>query len=337
MWAKLLTLAAQLIYMRLIPVCLTAFVLLLASCKGDKKVKTQADDDITLKEFVGFFPVATFPYTINDTVLNRKEKDSLKISLVAFKTFVPDSVFSRYFGTKGKTKLFPLVKGKDSDENIFLFIKSVAAGKKAYVFCFTKDLKYINSKEIAETDKEPSYRRYCEVNKNMNFKIVTETKRPGEQSDIKEDNFFLDNSGQFRTAVVLSNKDLSDEIPVNPIDTLPRKNKYSADYAQDKKNIVSVRDGANPKNCLFFIHFSRNDGECTGELKGKAEFIAPNRARFTDKTGPCGIEFTFTTTSVNIKETGGCGNYRGITCFFEGTYAKKKEPVKPKEKKKKKK
>lgn len=328
---------SQLIFMRLIPVCLAAIILLLTSCNGNKKVKTQADDDITLKEFVDFFPRATFPYTINDTVLNRKEKDSLRISLVAFKTFIPDSVFTRYFGAKPKAKLFPLVKGKDSDENIFLFIKSLAAAKKAYVFCFTKNLRYINSREIAETDKDPSYRRYCEVSKNMNFKIVTETKKPGEQVDIKEDNLFLDNSGHFRTAVIVSNKDLSDEVPVNPLDTLPRKNKFSADYLQDKKNIVSIRDGMNSKTCLFFIHFSKNDGECMGELKGKAEFTSPNKAMFTDKTGPCGIEFIFTNSTVTIKETGGCGNYRGITCFFEGSYTKKKEPVKPKEKKKKKK
>ncbi|MGE5108242.1 MAG: hypothetical protein ACM3H8_11900, partial [Sphingobacteriales bacterium] len=216
----------------------------------------------------------------------------------------------------------------------FLFIKSVAAGKKGYVFCFTSKLEYINSKEIAETDKDPNYRRYCEVNKNMNFKIVEE-KKVGDHFDIKEDNFFLDNSGQFRTAVILSNKDLSDVVPTNPIDTLPRKNKYSADYAQDKKNIVSVRDGATAKDFFFFIHFSKQNGDCTGELKGKAEFVAANKAVYTDKTGPCKIIFIFSAKNVSIREEG-CGSYRGITCFFEGTYLKKKEPVKPKVSKKKK-
>lgn len=321
--------------MRLIPVIVTCCFVLLVSCKGNKKIKTQSDDDITIKEFVTFFPEAIFPYTINDITLNKKESDSLKISMTAFKTFVPDSVFSKYFGGKQKYKLFPLAKGKDSDENIFLFIKSAAAGKKAYVFCFTKKFEYINAREIAETDKDPNYRQYCEVNKNMNFKIVRETNRGGGQLDIKEDNFFLDNSGQFRTAVIISNKDLSDEVPVNPIDTLPKKNKYSADYAQDKKNIVSVRDGASNKECLFFIHFSRQNGDCMGELKGKAVFISPGKARYTDKAGPCTIDFNFTASSVGIKETGGCGSYRGITCFFEGSYAKRKEPVKPKVKKKK--
>ena len=320
--------------MRRIPVMFATLLFLLIGCKDDKKIKTQANDDISLAEFVGFFPSASFPYTISDSLLNKKENDSLKISLVAFKSFIPDSVFSKYFGAKSKAKLFTLAKGEDSDKNIFLFIKSVAAGKKGYVFCFTKKMLYINSKLIAETDKDPDYRRYCEVNKSMNFKIVEE-KKAGDHFDTKEDNFFLDNSGQFRTAVIISNKDLSNEVPVNPIDTLPRKNKYSADYAQDKKNIVSVRDGATPKDCLFFIHFSKQNGGCTGELKGKAEFVSASKAVYTDKSGPCRIEFIFSNNNVSIREEG-CGSYRGITCFFEGKYLKKKEPVKPKVSKRKK-
>ena len=319
--------------MRLIPVITGFFFLVLVSCKGDNKIKTQADDEITLKEFVSFFPQANYPYTIGDSVLNRKEKDSLRISTRAFKSFIPDSIFSKYIGAKSKAKLFPLAKGKDSDENIFLFVKSVAAGKKAYVFCFTKKLDYINAKEIAETDKDPNYRQYCEVNKNMNLKIVEE-KKADDHFDTKEDNYFLDKSGQFRTAVIISNKDLSDEVPVNPIDTLSKKNKYSADYLQDKKNIVSIRDGANAKECFFFIHFSKQNGGCTGELKGKAAFVSATKAVFTENTGLCRVTFIFSTANVNISEEG-CGSYRGIICFFEGAYTKKKEVVKPKVSKKK--
>lgn len=320
--------------MQRIPVLVTCLWLVTLSCKDNKKIKTPANDAISLVELVSFFPEAKFPYTVSDSILNKKETDSLKISMVAFKSFIPDSVFTKYFGAKSKTKLFPLAKSADNDKNIFLFIKSVAAGKKGYVFCFTKKFAYINSKEIAETDKDPNYRQYCEINKSMNFKIVEE-KKNGDHFDIKEDNFFLDNSGQFRTAVILSNKDLSDEVPTNPIDTLPRINKYSADYAQNKKNIVSVRDGVTAKDFLFFIHFSKQNGDCTGELKGKAAFVSAGNAVYTDKSGPCKINFAFSNKTVSIREEG-CGLYRGITCFFEGTYLKKKEPAKPKPLKKKK-
>lgn len=318
--------------MRLLPVIITC-LLAGISCNENKKNKSLADADLTLPELVSFFSPANFPYRINDSLLTKKENDSSAISIEAFKTFIPDSVYTRYFGKKMKPKLVPLAKGTDSDKNIFLFVKSESPSRKAFVFCFTPKLAYINAMMVAETDKANNYRQYCEVSKNMNFKLVQERKT-GDKTDSKENNYFLDNSGQFRTAVIINTKDLSDEVPVNPIDTLPGKNKYSGDYLQDKKNIVSVRDGANAKFFLFFIHFSKQKGECTGELKGRGEFIGNNKGMFTDKNGPCKIYFDFTSTRVSIREEG-CGSYRGITCFFEGSYLKKKEPVKPKEKKKK--
>jgi hypothetical protein len=36
------------------------------------------------------------------------------------------------------------------------------------------------------------------------------------------------------------------------------------------------------------------------------------------------VEFTFTGGKVTMKEKGGCGAYRDIQCFFEGSYWKKK-------------
>jgi hypothetical protein len=45
------------------------------------------------------------------------------------------------------------------------------------------------------------------------------------------------------------------------------------------------------------------------------------------------LEFNFTAKTVSMKEVQGCGNYRDIKCFFDGTYVRKKE--KPKATKKK--
>jgi hypothetical protein len=51
---------------------------------------------------------------------------------------------------------------------------------------------------------------------------------------------------------------------INPIDTLQKKNKFSADYVKDKMNIVSIRDDSKAGRINFFIHFDRNNGDCTG-------------------------------------------------------------------------
>jgi hypothetical protein len=116
---------------------------------------------------------------------------------------------------------------------------------------------------------------------------------------------------------------------INPIDTFPRKNKWSADYTNGPMNLVSVRDGRRNDRISFFIHFDKNNGECTGELKGEAIIRSSNTAEFKVDGDPCVLSFNFSSSSVRLKETEGCGNHRGMQCLFDGSFTKKKE-TKPK-------
>src|SRR5690606_27646293 len=110
---------------------------------------------------------------------------------------------------------------------------------------------------------------------------------------------------------------------INPIDTFSQGNKYSGDYVVDKKNLVSVRDGKDTTEIVFFVHFEKNKGECVGELKGVADFVSSTKAQYKEAGSPCIIEFTFTGSKVTINEVEGCGSHRGINCFFNGVYPKK--------------
>jgi hypothetical protein len=104
---------------------------------------------------------------------------------------------------------------------------------------------------------------------------------------------------------------------------MARSNKISGYYVKDKKNLISIRDGSKPGKILFFIHFEKNNGECVGELKGEASVIKPNLAQYAAAGDPCSLEFGFASNKLSIKELQGCGNYRGVRCFFEGSYPKK--------------
>ena len=99
---------------------------------------------------------------------------------------------------------------------------------------------------------------------------------------------------------------------INPIDTLPRKNKYSADYGSGKMNLVSIRDGRKNGRIRFFVHFEKNNGQCTGELKGEAMFRSANTAEYREDGDPCILNFIFSSGSVSLKEEGGCGSRRGL-------------------------
>jgi hypothetical protein len=113
---------------------------------------------------------------------------------------------------------------------------------------------------------------------------------------------------------------------INPIDTLQKKSKFSADYIKDKMNIVSIRDHGEPGRLNFFIHIDRYNGDCTGELKGIANFTSANVAVYRQRGDACVLQFNFSSSSVTLKEVDACGAHRQLKCSFDGNFPRKKEP-----------
>ena len=149
-------------------------------------------------------------------------------------------------------------------------------------------------------------------------------------------NIYIYNSGANIFTLILTepNEEAITTI-FNPIDTLARKNKFSGDYVKDKRNFIAVRDGKKESELLFFVHFEKDKGECTGELKGTAKIASGKIARYQEVGNPCSIEFTFNSSNIVMKEVQGCGSYRDIKCFFEGSYIRKKKAIQKNQKKKK--
>jgi hypothetical protein len=111
---------------------------------------------------------------------------------------------------------------------------------------------------------------------------------------------------------------------INPIDTLPAKTKWAADYTNGKTNLVSIRDGKNAGLVNFFIHFEKNNGACNGEIKGEATMKTPNTAEYHEEGDPCILKFIFTSSSVQLQEIEGCGSKRPVDCSLNGSFTKKK-------------
>ncbi|MEO6914286.1 MAG: hypothetical protein ABI151_00390, partial [Chitinophagaceae bacterium] len=97
------------------------------------------------------------------------------------------------------------------------------------------------------------------------------------------------------------------------------------DYTRDKRNIVSIRDGRKPGKLAFFVHFQKDNGDCSGELKGEADVRSPKIAVYRAQGNPCELEFLFDGNKVTLREVAACGSYRDIRCFFEGSFNRKKE------------
>lgn len=293
------------------------------ACRDKKKISLKGDEAVDVKDFIQSFPEVTLPFTVSDTTVNKKTNDSSLIAYAIYTQFVPDSVLKKDFG-KSKPKLYQLGRVKEKRRETYLFVKAAFGAKKVgYLVTFGKDNEYLNSLPLIKTGGNYSS-MYGSLDKKFQITTYRERKTKSGVLTFKR-NVFIYNSASNDFTLILTepNEEIMEDI-INPIDTLSQKNKFTGDYPVNKKNFISFRDGKNASEILFFTHFEKNKGECVGEIKGTARFVSAKMARYKENGNPCTLEFSFTSGAVVMKEVEGCGSYRDIKCFFDGTYPKKK-------------
>lgn len=303
----------------------------LAACNSKKKPSLSGEEPVEVADFISFFPAVKTPYQFTDSTLLKKERDSLLISYTVFTQFVPDSIVSKVFGKGAKPKIYPLARVEKGD--VYLFAKMVAGNKRAgFVLGFNKKSQFIAAMPLLLADAFPSTQQLADIDDRATLtKTLLRKNADGSISEGKDVYILNSDAASFMLIMTDALDDKVTEL-INPIDTFSRKQKYAADYGSGKMNIVSFRDGRKSDRRMFFIHFEKNGGDCTGELKGEAIMRTATTAEYREAGEPCSLQFTFSSSSVTIKELGGCGSRRGLRCSFDGVYPKKKE-VKPKTKK----
>lgn len=308
----------------------TAMVILI-SCSSKKK-SLRGEDVQSEADFVESFNDITLPFVLSDTSIDNKLDDSALINAKLIQQFLPDSLFKEFKGSK--PKFYAMGKATDKQSDHYLFIKAATASKQGgYIACFDKDNKFKAGMPLIFNQTDRSTRTEAGLDKK--FTISVNKSRTGKDGQLyyRKNVYVYNNIGTFTLILQESNEVLEVKDIYNPIDTLPMHGKLAGNYVKDKKNFVTIRDAVKPNRVLFFIHFETNNGECTGELKGEADVIKPGLARYTEPGDPCSLEFSFANNKVSLLELKGCGNYRGIKCFFEGSYPKKASTKKPAAKK----
>ena len=316
--------------------CILLSAGILFSCKSKKPDLKDDNEVVEIADFVDFFPETNLPVRITDTGLAKKTSDSAIISYKIFTQFIPDTIFQKDFGKTSKPVLYSLGRTMEKGRETYLFVKAVLGSKRvAYLICLDSDNNYLNSFPFVKSGIGRFSFAYGLLDKKFQITTYQETKKETGETWYKR-NVYVFNSGANDFTLILTepNEEMIQNI-INPIDTLPKKNKLSGDYVSNKQNFISVRDGKNASEILFFVHFEKDGAECVGELKGTARMLSPTKAHYKENGNPCTIEFTFTSSAVTMKEIEGCGSYRDIKCFFEGRFPRKKDP-KPKPVKKKK-
>lgn len=295
-------------------------LLVLCSCGDDRK--SLSDEQISsVGEFVESFPDIRLPLLLHDTSLLKKPGDSLRIAQKLVVQFIPDTVYSSTF--KGQKPLFYAVgKATDANGDFYVVVKAYSSSRQvAYVLCFDKEKNFKAGMPLLGHVKQKGIGYEGGIDRK--FIIYRNSYRRAKDGQLfyNRNAFVYNNVGTFTFIMKESNDIPEEEVVYNPIDTLPITMKFTGDYIQNKKNFVSVRDGAKPGRVLFFIHFEKPGG-CEGELKGEAVVVDGKTARYAASGDPCSLELVFQSNHVQLKELRGCGNYRGIKCFFDGQYPK---------------
>jgi hypothetical protein len=308
------------------PVCL---LLVIMAC-SDKKPDLSGETPLKAEDFIAAFPVINFPFAAADTNLH-KLADTVTFGYKALQQFIPDSSLTPVAGTDKKLVIHPV--GRIEKENETYLLVNFTNRKKQtrlVVFVMDKKKKFMAAKEMLDTRSDDGYLHTLSINREPTFVIGKEKEGKDNNLLYTRAGWIYNDAGLFMIVVNDSNEDPSKAVVINPLDTLPRKNKYSGDYIRDKKNLISIRDNNKPNSYLFFVHFEKNKGTCIGELKGEMIMKDANSAQYTDKGDPCIVDFRFEGNQVTIRETGTCGNRRGMKCLFDDTFVKKREARKKK-------
>jgi hypothetical protein len=282
------------------------------------------DEPLNISEFIDFFREVSLPYQFSDSMFAKKEKDSLLVSYKVFTQFIPDTLLNNVFGKGVKPKIYSLAKVTDPVAETYLFVKATTNDKKAlFILSFDKEMKYVSGMTGLRLDQSAATTQSVTFDKNYTItKTVIQKRTDGSIGEGKD--VYVLNAASKSFMLIMTDA-LDDKITelINPIDTLPAKNKLAGDYGSGKMNLVSVRDGRKNDRIAFFVHFEKNNGECQGELKGEAILKSATSAEYKEDGDPCLLKFNFTANSVTLSEEN-CGSRRGLNCSFNGSFPKKK-------------
>jgi hypothetical protein len=294
------------------------------SCK-EKKADLSGTHPVKINDFIAAFSILPLPFTASDTTIG-KVADTTTIGYKAFNQFIPDSIIETILSVDKKIIIHPVGRIEKAKETYLL--ATLSSKKKIQLAAFVLDNKnkFLSSKVLLSNTNEDGYSHSVSINKEPTFLISQEKTNSEKQLQFSRVGWVYNSGKTFTVVMNDGNEDPIKTKIINPIDTLPHKNKFSGNYTKDNKNFISLRDGRDANNYVFFLHIEKKDGTCIGELKGSLRMKTAVTAVYQESGDPCILNFIFNSNQIDIKETGSCGNRRGMNCLIDESFTKKKEP-----------
>ncbi len=227
---------------------------ILSGCGSGKK-RSPGDRPVTFEDFKTLFPASQTPYRVLADSLLLKQPDSLAIKPDVLKQFLSDTIAGPDTLKNNRLQYFPLAYIAGPNLQYFV-IKAVDKGAVTAYICFAdKKGKYLGrmtaAKKIPGSPEDMSFT----LDSRYTIKVSTEKELSATNTALREDFYAVAADGAITLVMTNSNGPTTAGQIFNPIDTLPRKHKYSGDYTSGEMNIVSIRDGQDPKSFSILYHF----------------------------------------------------------------------------------
>lgn len=297
----------------------------LGACKHSSR---QDGKGFQPEDFYNAFPQLSLPYSYDDDSLRRQTDDSLALDTAVLHAFVADSIWDLSASQRKATRFFPLGRLDLEGQRLLLIKTQRGHTHQVFALVYGAADTLLSHKEVAAAANTQRGALTFRVD-TRHLLTVRERKVLANGHVITREWVYGVAPDGSLSLILTNSSEPAGDLTDNPIDTLPGKGKYSGDYRSGKEGLVSIRDGREPGTFLFYIHLSRNNGDCTGEVSGSGKMTGKTVGEFHDGSGPCGLRFGFSSRAVTLKEIGGCGAYRGISCYFEGTYTRQKNTASP--------
>lgn len=110
------------------------FLFILASC-GKKAKDINSDEPLVANDFIEAFAERPLPVQFNQEELKKKENDSFFVKSKTVSQFIPDSLFTDYFGKAKDIKFYRKGRYKAETEETYLFLTAEKKEKKLHIFC----------------------------------------------------------------------------------------------------------------------------------------------------------------------------------------------------------
>ncbi len=304
--------------------------ILFACSSKDDEVVTGAKAPSINNDFTNQFQVLKLRFSISDTSLDKnigQEKPIIGYTKANF----PDDLIYSYFEKGTKINYYPVGKVQNGEEEIYVVMKAISGTRKAaFVLVYDNKLNYKDGSMICQTDGDNKTSYFSSIDRYFNITIRRTDFVQGQDPSLTE--IFLAYNNIGKLGQVVTNDSDGEVAFINPIDTLPQTQKNTGDYFLDEENIISFRNGKDSGTLMMFFKYEKDKETCIGEIKELVKIAGPNKAIYQKDGDPCGIEFTFTGTTVVVKEGADCGNKKGtFSCTLNGTFAKRiKKPLESK-------